>query len=630
MCGILGGVWAKQPQDFEQKIQNGLEKLQLRGPDDRGFELFEQEHATVLFGHTRLSIIDTSSGGHQPMHSHDGKYSIVFNGEIYNYKELKVELQALGWEFKTQSDTEVLVCAWQQWQEACLPKLNGMFAFVVLDKAAQTLTCVRDPFGIKPFFYSPTKSNGFRYASDVNALLELLDDKPDLNYQRVYDYLVFGDYDTGDKSFYDNVFHLPPGHLLKVDLTTLTPSVPVQWWSANTQENAALSYQDAVEKVRSQFLEDIRFQLRSDVPLGAALSGGIDSSAVVCSMRHVEPDIEINTFSYIAGDERLSEEKWVDLVNNHVSAKSYKTKATPEELLSDLDDLIISQGEPFGSTSIYAQYKVFKLAKENGVTVTLDGQGADELFAGYNGYPYYRIQSLVEKGQLINAAQFALNWSQWPGRSKKEALMCLGGNVLPEFARAKLKAKVNLPSFPAWIDKDFFAQKDVSFVFKRLPQQVENKGRRLIEELEHEIQRKGLTKLLRHGDRNSMRFSVESRVPFLTPNMANLALSLPESYLVSQQGASKHIFRDAMRGIVPDAILDRKDKIGFATPEEIWLKKIAPTLRTWLEDSQPIPFIDKNLLLADFDAIMSGQKPFTWQVWRWVNFVRWFAHYTQK
>ncbi|WP_462152119.1 asparagine synthase (glutamine-hydrolyzing) [Pseudoalteromonas xiamenensis] len=630
MCGILGGVWAELPSNFNQKIDKGLSSLRLRGPDDQGYDLFNDDSANVLFGHTRLSVIDTSSGGHQPMHSGDNRYAIVFNGEIYNYKELRLELEELGWKFTTQSDTEVLLVAWQQWRDDCLLRLNGMFALVVFDRVAQTLTCARDPFGIKPFFYSPQKANGFQFASDINALIELLDVKPPLNYQRVYNYLVFGDYDTGSDTFYCNVFHLPPGHMFSFDLKTMEMSEVTQWWHAKTEEKQALNFEDAVEQVRNQFLEDIRLQLRSDVPLGAALSGGIDSSAVVCSMRHVEPDIDINTFSYIAGDERLTEEKWVDLVNQRVGAISYKTRATPEELMMDLDDLIIAQGEPFASTSIYAQYKVFKLAKENGITVTLDGQGADELFAGYNGYPYYRIQSMIENGNWLNALQFASNWSQWPGRTRKEALMCLGGNLLPETLRNKLKEKVNLPALPAWIDKSFFVQQNVSLVYTRLPQIDKNKGRRLVEELEHEVQRKGLSKLLRHGDRNSMRFSVESRVPFLTADMANLAFSLRESYLVSQQGASKHIFREAMRGIVPDEILDRKDKIGFATPEEVWLKKLAPELRKWLVNSEPIPFISKELLLADFDLIMSSQKAFSWQVWRWVNFVRWFQHYSEK
>jgi len=624
MCGILGGWWKKEPDNLNKKVETALDRISQRGPDDRGFDLISSANGTVVLGHTRLSIIDLSKAGHQPMYSVDNRFSMVFNGEIYNYKELRCELIGLGWVFKSNSDSEVLLVAWQQWKDDCLNRLIGMFAFVVYDSVEKVMTCVRDPFGIKPFFYHINVNGELRFASDVNALTCLLDVKPGLHLQRAYDYLVLNDYDSNEFTFFDGVKHLMPGYKIKFDFNKFNVAEPEEWWSPTILENKKISFKDAAQHVREQFLKDIRLQLRSDVAIGVTLSGGIDSSAVVCAMRNIEPDIPINTFSYIAQDKKISEEHWVDLVNTNVNAKSFKVVAGPTELLNDLDDLINSQGEPFGSTSIYAQYKVFKLARENGVTVTLDGQGADELLAGYRGFPLQRLQSIIETDGYVTASRYALEWSSWPGRTKKEGLICLAGASLPFQLRKKAKDIFIAPIKPDWLDCDALSECGVVFHQQVLAPVREYKGRRVVEELMHTIKSTGLTRLLRHGDRNSMRFSVESRVPFLTTEMADLLLSLPESYLVSVKGETKHVFRAAMRGIVPDEILDRKDKIGFATPEEAWLREISPVLREWIKGAVNIPFLKCDQLLEEFDLIFEGNKKFTWQLWRWINFIRWY------
>src|SRR5690606_28349805 len=368
MCGIAGGWW-KEAGQLEARLAGALEKIRYRGPDDRGYELYPMGDSVVALGHTRLSILDLSSAGHQPMLSADKRFSIVFNGEIYNYRELRTELQGLGHCFVSDSDTEVLLAAWMQWGQACLVRLIGMFAFVVLDRQAGTLTCVRDAFGIKPFFYAAQGGGEFYFASEMPALKELLPGKPTLDWQRAYDYLVHGDYDSGTGTFFEGIRHLLPGHLFIVDLKGERVAEPERWWAPRIVERTDLSFASATELVREQFLQNIRLHLRSDVPLGAALSGGIDSSAVVCAMRHVEPDLPIHTFSYIAAGSEMSEEVWVDRINAHVGAVPHKISVGSDELVRDLDSMILAQGEPFGSTSIYAQYRVFQLARESGVTV---------------------------------------------------------------------------------------------------------------------------------------------------------------------------------------------------------------------------------------------------------------------
>jgi asparagine synthase (glutamine-hydrolysing) len=622
MCGIAGGWWRVPLFDVRARINNALVALAQRGPDDRGFDEFPVHGGLAVLGHTRLSVIDLSSAGHQPMSSANGRYVLVFNGEIYNYKELRADLIKLGRHFVSDSDTEVLLAAWMEWGESCLRQLEGMFAFVVYDKQEHTIWCVRDAFGIKPFFYHSTAER-FLFASEQRALSCLRPERAEADWQRGYDYLVHGDYDSGESTFVAGVKHLLPGHCLQVNLNTGRASEPECWWRPQYEEVSKLSFDQAAEAVREQFLQNIRLHLRSDVALGAALSGGIDSSAVVCAMRHIEPNLPIHTFSYVAKGSSDSEEAWIDRVNQHTGAIGHQVIVNQSELANDLDTLIQAQGEPFGSTSIYAQYRVYQLAKEQGITVTLDGQGADELLAGYSGYPGYRLLSLLEQGQPLAAYRFSRRWSQWPGRSNKQAWMLLGRVLLPDTLYAGARKVLGRDFSPSWLRVNHLSEAGVSFTEKRTARAPSTRGRRVVEEMAYSLQYRGLPSLLRHGDRNSMRFSVESRVPFLTLPMADLLLSLPENYLISSTGQTKSIFRAAMRGIVPDDVLNRKDKIGFATPEKDWLMSIAPTIRGWLQESNHVPFMNRENLIGEFDKIVAQKKPFGLQVWRWINYVRW-------
>lgn len=627
MCGIFGFIVKNNAVDkveIESRVDMAYKSLRHRGPDDEGCQVYtagkERDYNLVL-GHTRLAILDLTRAGHQPMNSLDNRYVIVFNGEIYNYKEIRSELLLLGYEFHSNTDTEVLLNAWAAWGLGCLPRLVGMFSFAVFDAISETVTCVRDAFGIKPFYYA-VDDGFFVFASEISAVVTQLREGPSLNLQQCYDYLVHGSYDATDDTFFNGIKQLKPGcyfefnsksgEILKID----------KWWKPKIQENLYLSFDDAVLKVREIFLKNISLHLRSDVAVGAALSGGIDSSAIVCAMRYLDPNMKINTFSYIADGADLSEEYWVDLVNKYVGAIPHKVRVNSDELLSDLDDLIRAQGEPFGSTSVYAQYRVNKKAHENGVVVTLEGQGADEMLAGYNGYPGQRLLSLLENYKLLNAWNFIKNWSRFPGRSKLIAVKYLISVVVDGLCYEILLALEGRSSYPKWLNAEVLRKNGVKLMKNRIRPDYISKGRRVISELCLSLYGRGLNTLLRHGDRNSMAFGVESRVPFLTNEFALYLLSLPESYLISDAGQTKSVFREAMRGIVPDEILDRRDKVGFETVERDLIIKLSPVCRDWLANCN-LDFINQSELLKEFDDFIAGKRDDTRKIWRWINFIRW-------
>lgn len=620
MCGILG-LWSPTRGQHGRLVEKALHELDHRGPNDRGIEWFETPGGSLALAHTRLSIIDLSAGGHQPMNSPCGRWSMIYNGEIYNYRELRRDLEAAGEVFATASDTEVLLRAWMIWGAAGLKRLTGMFAFAVIDRERHTLSLVRDAFGIKPLFYRRNQ-RGFAFASESKAITALDSEGPRLNLQRAYRYLVLGSYDDGDDTFLDGIVQLPPAHWLDVDLVDGSHGPPQRWWYPAIAERS-ITFPVAVEELRERFLDSVKLHLRSDVRLGAALSGGIDSSAVVCAMRKLEPDLPIHTFTFVARGSPLDEETWADLVNAKVGADPHKVVVDPAELADDLDDMIRIQDEPFGSTSIYAQYRVFRLVREQGVTVTLDGQGADELLAGYGGYPGPSLNSLLERREFGRLARLAANWSRGPGRSRRQAALALLGQRVPSRWRRAALALVNRSVSPDWLDDAFLTEQGVEIDDPGLARSDEGRGRRLAETLRTALTGGGLQALLRHGDRNAMRWSVESRVPFLTVPLAEFLLSLPEHYLLSDGGETKHVFRAAMRGIVPDAILDRKDKIGFATPEGAWFAKLAPTVRHWIADAPDLPFVRQDVLQKRFAAVLSGERPLDGMLWRFINFYRW-------
>lgn len=501
-----------------------------------------------------------------------------------------------------------------------------MFAFAVYNSKANSITLVRDAFGIKPLFYC-LNDNKLYFSSEINSLINLLPSAPNLNYQQAYNYLVWGKYDNDEQTFYKNIYHLKPSHSLTIKLKDYLGDknsiLPERWWWPSIKEQD-ISFNDAAKKIREIFLKNVRLQLRSDVSIGAALSGGIDSSAIVCAIRYLEPEIPIHTFSYISNDESISEEKWVNIINNYVDAIPHKIKASSDDLFQNLDDLIKTQGEPFASTSIYAQYKVFESVRDADITVILDGQGADELFAGYSGYPIERIRSFIDNKKYIKAIKFIIDWSKWPIRSKKQMVLeCISLLIPDNFITFSRKIIGDNPK-PNWIDVNYLKAFKINFTYPNFPFKVSDSfGRRLSNKLRDTINGNGLSSLLRHEDRNSMKFSIESRVPFLTLEMAEFALSLPESYLMSDKGKTKHVFREAMRGIVPDEVLDRKDKMGFGTPELKWLKQNKTKMLKVLKALHQPKILNNKKSLLLIEEITAGKISFTPKAWRIINYFFW-------
>ncbi len=639
MCSIFGWVPLGQHQRRSQKAvaEKLVQQMRHRGPDDCGYVQFdlqgrlfcerdkEPEGTLLMLGQNRLSIIDLSHAGHQPMTTPDGRYTIVFNGEIYNYIELREQLRSKGVEFRTNTDTEVLLYWLVHYGDSRLTSLVGMFAFAFYDADKRTLLCVRDYFGIKPFFYS-VGSGGFCFASELPSILSFPHLTRRLCAQAAYDYLSFGRYDGGRQTFLRDVCRLLPGCCVKVNLDKPDAVEETYFWKPDLEKRSDLSFDEAAKHIRELFLKNIQLHLRSDVPLGIALSGGIDSSSIACGIRQVAPKVEMHAFSFIANDARLSEEKWVDLVTQEANLITHKVKVGHEELFGDLDDMIANQGEPFGSTSIYAQYRVFKLARENGITVTLDGQGADEIFAGYSGYQGARIATMVCKGRVFEALRYCGASSHNSELSYKRGLLMLIKELTPKSLQSlRLRLLGGMPRL------DVFR----AGVLKRNGVEAMSCGfddRETLFPKTNDIMRKtlayqlthfGLQHLLRHADRNSMAFSIESRVPYLTHELSEFVLSLPENYLVSESGESKHIMRKALRGITPDIILDRRDKIGFETPEGDWFLADADKIDEIFKSANGVPLINPLEMSKEWHEIVEGRLPYNRKLWRWVNYIKW-------
>lgn len=630
MCGIFGLVEADGNSESQLALLREVRTcLQHRGPDDFGFGQWESrdKNAIIGFGQTRLAIIDLSPGGHQPQSTPEGRYSIVFNGEIYNYLELRAELKQFGVIFKSQSDTEVLLHAWAVWGESVLPKLEGMFAFAVYDSYANTITCVRDAFGVKPLFYF-NEEGRFGFASELSALRVLRGSVPELNTEVAISYLVDGSYDTDRDTFFEGVKTVLPGEMLTMRLGSGDEGIELKkWWQIHSIEPREVSFSQAVEQVRHEFLASVSKHLRSDVPIGVALSGGIDSSAVASAIRHLEPNMEISTFSYTDDSSDISEEPWVDNVNSRLGAIPHKVRIGVNDLSGDLESLVASQGEPFGSTSIYAQYRVFRRVREAGMKVLLEGQGADEMMAGYHGYPQARIGSLIDQRNFVGAIALIRKWSSWPGRDWKTLSAQGLAAALPALAQNQTlrKGAIELLNLGANQAAGFVKKEFLMAPNKRplIPSQ-EHHGRRLIEALGVALGEKGVTPLLRHSDRNSMHFSVESRVPFLTTRFASLMLSLPEGFLLSDTGETKSVFRAAMRGIVPDEVLDRRDKIGFETKDYSWLHKILNSRRDFLAPIEHLDFLDVYQIKESLESAQKIGGARGWSNWRAINFSVWY------
>jgi asparagine synthase (glutamine-hydrolysing) len=619
MCGFVGHFLPNEMITQDNSLDNALNLLKHRGPDATGKLSFNVDSGFIEFGFQRLAIIDLSPEANQPFVSQDGRFVLVFNGEIYNYIELREILISKGRTFHTNSDTEVLIAAWLEWGTDSLSKFVGMFSLVIFDKLESILWCARDAYGIKPFYYSSEKGS-FVFASEIQAVLAVSRKSPQMDRDVAFQYIVNGEYDRSGSTFFAGVHQLQPGHFLKISLRGgKLISEPKRWWFPEVGLNSDLTFSQAAEQLRFKFMESVSLHLRSDVKLATALSGVLDSSAIVCAIRAIDPEVELHTFSFIADDPNMNESNFVEAVNKQIGAVSHKVEISPQSFRRDIEDLIRSQGEPFGSTSLYAQYRVYQSASESGFSVVLDGQGADELLAGYHGYPESRVKSLIDVKQYMQMVSFISNWAKLPGRDVRSLLQSSAYSSLPVAIKRIVKSVATSNRTPDFIRGDLGSQSNFTNVYS----EHDWFGRRLTERLLKEQSNGALLSLLRHADRNSMRWSIESRVPFLNPELSELLFSFPEKFLLSNVGETKSVFKESMRGIVNQQILDRKDKIGFASPQLKWVTRDLLNEDSISDGLSAVDFFNPKLVQSYLgQSTIGGSKDMN-QKWRIYNLVKW-------
>lgn len=400
MCGIAGCI--SEGQVNRKKFDRMVDIVEHRGPDDRGVYF----DGSVALGHRRLSIIDLSMDGHQPF-AYGQDYIGVFNGEIYNYIELRETLIKEGVQFKTKTDTEVLLASYARWGEDCVSRFNGMWAFLIYDKKKNIVFGSRDRFGVKPFYY--TKQEGMLLiASEIKQLFEMLEQRPRANEECLLQYLIRGNRDYSEETLFRDVFQLVGGHNIIFDIQTASYRVK-KYYDFEDVKETDIGYKEACSNFHDRFINAVRLRLRSDVPLGCSLSGGLDSSAIVCTADRIyqQGKEKMHTVSSCFDDARYDEREYIEEVLNRTDVESHNVFPQEQDLFLELDKMIWHMDEPFGSTTCFAAWNVNRCVKENGIKVLLSGQGSDEQLAGYT--PFY----VVKFTALLAQRKYKEFWNEW-------------------------------------------------------------------------------------------------------------------------------------------------------------------------------------------------------------------------
>jgi asparagine synthase (glutamine-hydrolysing) len=565
MCGIAG-IITKQPNpESIPLLKKATAKLSHRGPEEEAF--WSNKNGSIAFGHRRLCIIDLSSAASQPM-QYAERYTIVHNGEIYNYLELRQELKTKGHTFRSHSDTEVILAAYAQWGPDCLHRFDGMFAFAIWDEQEHILFAARDRFGEKPFFFFYDEER-LVFASEIKAFWEMSVEK-EVNQSMLYNFLTIG-YTTNPsdnaETFYNNIHKLPAAHYLTYSLPN-NKLHTYSYWQVYPEINNSISEDDAIGQFKDLFSESIRKKLRSDVAIGTSLSGGLDSSSIVafCASQKSEQYTHKCFTASFAGFEK-DETAYAKLVANHFNLHHYITSIADDEVAALMDKVAAQQDEPFSSASVLVQYKVFELAKQNGITVLLDGQGADETLAGYHKYykwywqELYRSKKLGSSNELKDAK--SLDIAEPFGLKNKIAAM------VPDLATTFLQSKKS-----KWAFRHPDLDKDFAFRNKRNSYYATPAHHNLNGALYYNSFVNGLEELLRLADRNSMAHSVEVRLPFLQHELVEFLFTLPPHFKI-QKGWTKWLLRKAADDKLPKEITWRKDKTGYEPPQKQWMKNSA-------------------------------------------------------
>lgn len=570
MCGIAGII---DPGGFDPQTLVAMTHLiSYRGPSGFGFaysgrgescpvEIIHDEdrlprssRPAIGLGNRRLAILDVSAAGNQPMSVENGAYSITYNGEIYNYREVRAELETLGHRFRTRTDTEVIIRAYQQWGQECLRRFNGMWGFALWDRAEQLLFCARDRFGVKPFYYALVGCR-FYFASEIKQILEASCLPRVANPECVRDFLEWGLLDSSASTFFNGIRQLPPGHHLQLKLSASSRPIIARYWELCAIPELKISAEEAVEEFRMRFKSAVRLRLRSDVPVGVSLSGGLDSSAIACQVKDIAPDVRFHTFSACFQDKGIDEREYVAAVVAAIGSAEHFAFPQAEAFWSCIRQIAYHQDEPMLSTGTFPQWCVMEQASKSGIRVILGGQGGDETLCGYRKYRYFYLWHLLRSGDsklfheaLLSARNgTAFHWAtgsavRYLPQVCQRPFSLMERLAAPEFRRSFPQRRARLGS-----STSIGERQKTDLTFSSIPT------------------------LLHHEDRISMAHSVESRHPFLDYELVEFAVRCPPSVKL-RNGWSKWLLRNALAGMLPEKIRLRKTKLGFDTPDAQWVR----------------------------------------------------------
>tara|TARA_B000000475_G_C16005557_1_gene450754 strand:- start:2655 stop:4550 length:1896 start_codon:yes stop_codon:yes gene_type:complete len=629
MCGISGIINFNKKSVDESSIRLMMGKMKHRGPDDDG--VFIEEN--IGFGFVRLSIIDLSDAGHQPMFDKSGRFMIIHNGEVFNYIELKNELLAKGYSFNSDTDTEVILYSFIEWGPGCLEKFNGMWAFCIYDRETGKLFLSRDRYGVKPLYYYLDK-NRFIFSSEIQPILSTKNHKALPNEQIIFDYLAFNRTDHSNETFFKNIYKLEHGNYLSIDLNPAKDHFKnIPWYSTKIDSDHATIHKGkwydlkkevlksepfgSSEEYLEMFRSSINLRLRSDVPIGVCFSGGLDSSSIVSILLENENQKNLNSFSAIYGSGKKGDESEFISQYDNIIKNMHFTSPNSSDFLNDITKFTKLHTEPFPSTSIYAQYKVMELAKDHSV-VTLDGQGADETLAGYHYFFGYYFKELLKSLSIGKLANEALGY--FKNHNSTYALKAMAFLFLPK--KIQIKSQLNRRGY---INTKFASQYSHSSLIPKSLYDIDSLHDSLLNHYEYKLEH-----LLKWEDKNSMAFSLESRVPFLDYRLVHKTLSLPSSSMI-EKGVTKRILRESMSGIVPKKIRMRQDKVGFESPEGEWFRNpsfnkfISKILNSESFESRNI--INSKSARSLYDKHLNNKIDVSNEIWKMINLELWYRQY---
>ena len=562
MCGIAGIIQSSELFEMHH-LKQMTSALAHRGPD--GEAHWQDDSGHVLLGHRRLAIIDRSPAAAQPMHYLD-RYTIIHNGEIYNYIELRKELQNEGYSFRTQSDTEVILAAYDHWEEECVEHFDGMFAFGIWDKQEQEFFVARDRFGEKPFYYFQDRDT-FIFASEMKAIWAS-GVRRTPNLKMLFNFITIGYVDNPaapEETFFERIFRLPPASRLYYTPATGELSIERYWDIDTGEQDKEITIPDAIERFQHLLTASVRRRLRSDTAIGTSLSGGLDSSTIAAIIDRVKMTGQAQkcfTASF-PGFEK-DESHFARLIADRYHLDQHTVSISADDLITDWQRFLHHQEEPVASASAFAQYKVFELAKQQGVTVLLDGQGADETLAGYTKYYKWYWQELFQKRRLLRSREIPAARSK--GVKESFGVKNVLASLFPDLASVILERQYLVHALRQQDLHPEFVKLQSKEAYYTTPEIHHLNGLLYFNTCTH-----GLEELLRYADRNSMAHGREVRLPFLSHELVTFLFTLPSHFKI-KEGWTKWLLRQSMSSLLPDEITWRQDKIGFEPPQKTWME----------------------------------------------------------